>query len=192
MQVRPPGKDRWFDSRERFTFKMIEAGDDGEIGKRPFTSTHLVTHQLVAFHLATTHSALRTPLLINIPFSANPLTLLREYLLTLFTPHQLSERTVSAPSYVLTLKERTEHVYVSVHQKDIRCVGISPYVDVGVTVLSLDPSGTWSLVASTGNSADRQNQTETLCLEAGQYLVLPTSTGCKLRHVRYLPLCCVD
>ena len=92
---------------------------------------------------------------------------------------------VSAPSYLLTLHERNEHVYVSVHQRDTRCVGSGPYIDIGVTVLQITPdthSG-YTLIASTGNSSDRQNQTEGLSLNAGQYLVMPTSTGCKLRKV---------
>ena len=91
---------------------------------------------------------------------------------------------VNAPSYVLTVRDRNEHVYVSIHQKDTRCVGSGPYVDIGVTVLRLNAADNkYELVASTGNSADRQNQTESMCLEPGQYLVIPTSTGCKLRSV---------
>ena len=92
----------------------------------------------------------------------------------------------TAPCYLLTIHEKCEDLYVSVHQKDTRCVGAGPYVDIGVTVLAFAP-GTLSgyeLIASTGNSADRQNQTEELCLEPGQYLVVPTTTGCKLRRVR--------
>jgi hypothetical protein len=91
----------------------------------------------------------------------------------------------TAPCYLLTIHERCQDVYVSVHQKDTRCVGAGPYIDIGVTVLAFAP-GTqfgYALVASTGNSADRQNQTEEMSLEAGQYLVVPTTTGCKLRKV---------
>lgn len=93
----------------------------------------------------------------------------------------------TAPCYLLTIHERCQDVYVSVHQKDTRCVGAGPYIDIGVTVLAFAP-GTqfgYALVASTGNSADRQNQTEEMSLEAGQYLVVPTTTGCKLRKVRF-------
>lgn len=91
----------------------------------------------------------------------------------------------TAPCYLLTIHEHSEDVYVSVHQKDTRCVGAGPYIDIGVTVLGFAPgshSG-YELIASTGNSADRQNQTEELCLPPGQYLVVPTTTGCKLRKV---------
>ena len=91
----------------------------------------------------------------------------------------------TAPCYLLTVHEKCEDVYVSVHQKDTRCVGAGPYIDIGVTVLAFSPGSQsgYELIASTGNSADRQNQTEELCLEPGQYLVVPTTTGCKLRKV---------
>ena len=92
----------------------------------------------------------------------------------------------TAPCYLLTIHEHSEDVYVSVHQKDTRCVGAGPYIDIGVTVLGFAPGSRsgYELIASTGNSADRQNQTEELCLPPGQYLVVPTTTGCKLRKVR--------
>jgi calpain-15 len=93
-----------------------------------------------------------------------------------------AEGEVRAPSYLLTLSEASDKVYFSVHQQDIRNVQAKPYIDFGVTVLQLNAStGKYSLVASSGNSADRQNQTKELSLPAGQYLVIPTSTGCVLR-----------
>jgi hypothetical protein len=95
---------------------------------------------------------------------------------------------VHVPSYGLTLAEEAKHVYVSVHQKDTRCVGAGPYIDIGVTVMKVTPetkSG-FTLIASTGSSCDRQNQTESLCLSAGKYVIMPTSTGCKLKNVSNL------
>ena len=92
---------------------------------------------------------------------------------------------VHAPSYSLTLSEEAKHVYVSVHQKDTRCVGAGPYIDIGVTVMRVTPetkSG-YTLIASTGASCDRQNQTGSLCLPAGKYIIMPMSTGCKLINV---------
>lgn len=92
---------------------------------------------------------------------------------------------VHAPSYSLTLSEEAEHVYVSVHQKDTRCVGAGPYIDIGVTVMRVTPetkSG-YTLITSTGASCDRQNQTGSLCLPAGKYIIMPMSTGCKLINV---------
>ena len=44
---------------------------------------------------------------------------------------------VSCPSYLLSLPQKNEHVFVSVHQKDTRCVGSGPYIDIGVTVLQV-------------------------------------------------------
>ena len=97
---------------------------------------------------------------------------------------------VCSLSYVLTLHEKSDYIYVSVHQKDIRCVGTSSYIDIGVTVLQFDQNtNKYILIASTGNSADRQNQTELFSLHAGQYLIIPTSTGCKLRSVSTTFMC---
>ena len=89
---------------------------------------------------------------------------------------------VKAPSYLMTLSEASDKVYFSVHQKDIRNIKAEPYIDFGVTVLQLNAAtGKYSLMASSGNSADRQNQTKEMSLPAGQYLIIPTSTGCVLR-----------
>jgi Calpain family cysteine protease/Calpain large subunit, domain III len=88
---------------------------------------------------------------------------------------------VQAPYYLLTLPERSDKIFFSVHQKDIRAVSSKAYIDIGVTVLKLNSAtGKYTLVASTGNSAERQMQTKEMSLEAGQYLVIPTTTGCIL------------
>jgi Calpain large subunit, domain III len=94
-------------------------------------------------------------------------------------------RHVCCYSYTLTLPSDTDNVFVSVHQKDVRCKDSRPYIDIGVTVMEVDPSSASGLrvVASTGNSCDRQNQTNSLTLIAGQYIIMPTSTGCKLPMV---------
>ena len=92
---------------------------------------------------------------------------------------------VSCPSYLLTLSSASNHVFVSVHQKDIRSAGSRPYIDIGVTVMQVDPSSEsgHKVIASTGNSCDRQIQTNSLSLPAGHYIITPTSTGCKLSSV---------
>ena len=92
---------------------------------------------------------------------------------------------VSCPSYLLTLSSASDHVFVSVHQKDVRSTGSRPYIDIGVTVMQVDPSSEsgHKVIASTGNSCDRQIQTNSLSLPAGQYIIMPTSTGCKLSSV---------
>lgn len=105
-------------------------------------------------------------------------------------------RHVCCSSYTLTLPSDTGNVFVSVHQKDVRCKDSRPYIDIGVTVMQVDPSSASGLrvVASTGNSCDRQNQTNALTLTAGQYIIMPTSTGCKLpmvnTHTKYHYVSC--
>jgi len=94
-----------------------------------------------------------------------------------------SDLAVEAPMYVMVLEQPVEEAFFSVHQRDIRCLDAQPYIDFGVTVMRYNPAagggggGGYELVAATGNSADRQNQTEGIQLSAGQYLVVPTSTG---------------
>ena len=84
---------------------------------------------------------------------------------------------VSTPMYVFSCKAPSK-VYFTVHQEDQRCENALPYLDVGVSVLQVMPDSTYKLMGSSGNSAERQNQTDML-LPAGQYLVVPTTTGCK-------------
>ena len=94
----------------------------------------------------------------------------------------MTNNEVRAPCYLLTLSEASDKVFFSIHQQDIRNIKANPYVDFGVTVLQLNAAtGKYTLIASSGNSADRQLQTKEISLPAGQYLVLPTSTGCVLR-----------
>jgi Calpain family cysteine protease/WW domain len=76
---------------------------------------------------------------------------------------------VEAPMYMMVLPQDSEEVYFSVHQQDIRVVNAQPYIDFGVTVMRLNPeTKKYDLVVSSGNSADRQNQTEGMSLPAGQ------------------------
>jgi Ca2+-binding EF-hand superfamily protein len=94
----------------------------------------------------------------------------------------VDEFRVLCPMYVLTLSERGT-VVVSVHQQDVRVQDSQEYIDIGVSVLKTDPIyGTFQLVTGSGNSADRQNQTDDVELEPGKYLVIPTTSGCKLRQ----------
>jgi WW domain/Calpain family cysteine protease len=76
---------------------------------------------------------------------------------------------VEAPIFVMVLPQDVEEAYFSVHQQDIRVVNAQPYIDFGVTVMRLNPATkSYELVVSSGNSADRQNQTEGMSLPAGQ------------------------
>merc|ERR1719230_1454818 len=88
-----------------------------------------------------------------------------------------SEDNITVPMYIICVKSM-QRMFISVHQEDERCEGSKPYLDIGVTVLQIMPNYTYRLVASSGNSAERQNQTE-VTLRSGQYLVVPTTTGCK-------------
>ena len=62
--------------------------------------------------------------------------------------------------FQLKLSEGSEKIFFSIHQKDIRCINAKPYIDFGVTVLQETAPGHYKLITSTGNSADRQNQTK--------------------------------
>mmetsp|Transcript_5084 Transcript_5084/g.14399 ORF Transcript_5084/g.14399 Transcript_5084/m.14399 type:complete len:841 (-) Transcript_5084:62-2584(-) len=83
--------------------------------------------------------------------------------------------------YVLSITQATR-VFLSVHQEDTRCANAKPYLDIGVTVMRIQPDYTYELVGSSGNTAERQNQTDEVFLTEGQYLVVPTTTGCKFRQ----------
>jgi hypothetical protein len=59
------------------------------------------------------------------------------------------------------------------------------YLDIGVTLMRRDPqTGTLNYVASSGIAVERQKQLETGALPAGVYVVIPTSTGCKVAQNR--------
>ena len=96
-----------------------------------------------------------------------------------------NELCVNTPYYVLTLLQPSEYTYVSVHQKIIENLYATPYIDFGIIVLrivpSMSPKGVYQLITATGNINERQNQTDALSLEAGQYLIIPTSTGSSLK-----------
>ena len=91
---------------------------------------------------------------------------------------------LSVPLFALTITQPGGgHFIAAVHQEDIRCQGAKPYIDIGVSVLKVDPTyGTFSLVIGSGTSVERQNQTEQFDLPPGKYLVVPTTTGIKLKQ----------
>jgi Ca2+-binding EF-hand superfamily protein len=94
----------------------------------------------------------------------------------------VDEFRILCPMYVLSLQERGV-VVLSIHQQDLRCSEAMPYIDIGITILKTDPIyGTFQLVTGSGNSADRQNATDDVELDPGKYLVIPTTSGCKLRQ----------
>lgn len=90
---------------------------------------------------------------------------------------------VRNPLYKLCVEDEGEFCF-TVHQQDTRCRDAPTPIDIGVAVVQKDHSrpGKYHLVAGTGISADRQNQLEPMRLSAGEYLVVPMTSGCKLRQ----------
>jgi hypothetical protein len=72
---------------------------------------------------------------------------------------------------------------LTLHQQDKRIQGTPDYLDLGFIVLKRvsGPLG-YEFVFSTGFKIKRQNQSEETELEAGEYVIIPFSTGCKLRQ----------
>jgi hypothetical protein len=91
--------------------------------------------------------------------------------------------TVSAPYYVLTLLERTEHVHISIHPEHNSKLSTLPYLDYKVSVITYVNSTEKFKVIASSESTGRNGCTDDLCLEAGQYLIVPTSSGCALRQL---------
>jgi hypothetical protein len=51
-------------------------------------------------------------------------------------------------------------------------------------VLKPVDDGSFEHIGSSGNSAERQHQFEVHRLPVGSYLVIPTSTGCKIEQIK--------
>jgi hypothetical protein len=87
---------------------------------------------------------------------------------------------IGVEMFLVTITETCD-LYASVHQPDHRIIGALPYIDVGVVILQSTGVGTFRHVSSSGTSVERQNQFEANNLAPGEYIVIPTSTGCKLQ-----------
>jgi Ca2+-binding EF-hand superfamily protein len=69
------------------------------------------------------------------------------------------------------------------HQQDKRIQGIPDYLDLGFIVLKkVSGSLGYEYVFGKGIKIERQNQSEETELDAGEYVIIPFSTGCKLRQ----------
>ncbi len=113
--------------------------------------------------------------------NANPWVEYRHDIQYHFSKH--GKGVISVPFYSLHLPQLARDLIVSVHQKDKRCIGSLPYLDFGVTILqATGVSGKYRYIASSGNSVERQNQVEISNLDAGDYILIPTSTGCKMQY----------
>ena len=84
--------------------------------------------------------------------------------------------------FKLTVSQPNTQIYAAVHQTDKRQIGSPTYFDVGVTFLREDCGAKkgFTVVGSAGNAAERQNQVELEGLSIGTYIVVPTSTGCRI------------
>ena len=90
------------------------------------------------------------------------------------------------PMFKLIFAGEGAELYASVHQPDKRRIHAPQYFDIGVTILKEGTNGTYNFIASTGNAVDRQHQLEVGkgLLTAGTYILIPTSTGCKIENER--------
>jgi len=70
--------------------------------------------------------------------------------------------------------------FFTVHQQDKRCLGAPHYIDFGVTLLKPLPGNKFEFVGSNGNTAERQHQLDTMAISPGKYLIVPTTTCCKM------------
>jgi hypothetical protein len=93
----------------------------------------------------------------------------------------------SVTMFKITIGGEGAEMYATVHQPDKRRIGTAAYFDIGVTILKeTAATGQYHFIASSGNSVDRQNQLEIFpgTLSSGTYLVIPTSTGCRIESER--------
>lgn len=89
---------------------------------------------------------------------------------------------IQVPIYVVNVAKAGTFC-CSVHQQDTRCAGAKQYIDMGVSIMKANSVyGTFELVKGTGNSVERQNETGEFELQPGKYVVVPTTTGIKLRE----------
>lgn len=84
---------------------------------------------------------------------------------------------LTASTYILSVPERTT-AFLMVHQEDERIQLSEKYLDVGLTLLREREDGTYDLVGGTGIEVSREVLLE-VELEAGEYFVVPNTTGCK-------------
>ena len=76
------------------------------------------------------------------------------------------------------------HVHISIHPEHNNLSNTLPYLDYNVSVLTYVSSTDKFRVVASSDSTGRTGRngcTDDLCLEAGQYIIVPTSSGCALR-----------
>jgi hypothetical protein len=154
----------WKETRKQFYFELINNKNDNFFAS---SGVSPVTHSPDAVTTTTTMS--------QKTFSLNDFTCISSFfqlhvnednMTMIFTLHQQDERCVSNPSYIdmgfMILKVKTSHPIpneYSLKREDYELMyGIG-----------------WKLNA-------RQNQSDEVILNKGQYLIIPFSTGCKLKQ----------
>jgi hypothetical protein len=115
---------------------------------------------------------------------------------TAMSPKTFSLKSCSCISsfFCLQVGEDNMTMIFTLHQHDERCVNSPPYIDMGFIILQLKKShpipeeyslkkDDYEIVYGLGWKVDsRQNQSEEVILNKGQYLIIPFSTGCKLKQ----------
>eukprot|EP00049_Salpingoeca_infusionum_P004408 m.78901 g.78901 ORF g.78901 m.78901 type:complete len:505 (+) comp12550_c0_seq5:1907-3421(+) len=88
---------------------------------------------------------------------------------------------VEFPMFSLNLATDSE-VWLSVHQNDERVLQGQPYVDIGLVVMKVNEDGTHTFVDAAGGSWKRQEQLRIPTLDAGDYLIVPFTSGHQRMH----------
>ena len=95
---------------------------------------------------------------------------------------------VTAPIYLLTLLEPCDSIYVSVQQP--RSAYSDTCIDVRLSVLKyVHGSPPQYILLATTSLNEMQGQSDKMSLDAGQYFIILTSTGCHMRQ--YIADLCV-
>ena len=95
----------------------------------------------------------------------------------------------SVEMFEFKVKEDGAEAFLTVHQPDKRRIGSPDYFDIGITVLKKNAGGNGhTLVGYVSPSASRQHQLELNpgVLSTGTYLLVPTSTGCRIQQEKLL------
>jgi hypothetical protein len=164
--VRVPGihPNPWHETRKQFYFELINRNDDSRgiscVSPATTTSSDALT-------------------------STNTLS---------HKKFSLQESTFVSSFFQLSVNEDNMKMIFTLHQQDIRCLNSPPYMDMGFLILKVNRPHRiadeyslnredYELVYGLGWKLNsRQNQSEEVTLNKGHYLIIPMSTGCKLKQ----------
>lgn len=100
-----------------------------------------------------------------------------------YTFSKMGRGCINVPFFEITLDAPAE-VFVAVHQQDKRTIGAPEYIDIGCTIMRQLDNGSLEYVMSTGNTVERQHQLDVEKLDAGVYVIVPSSTGSKIEQLK--------